>query len=200
MQLSVSGKQLDVGDALKGHVSDGLSMAVAKYFDNAIEAHVVFSRVAHRIRADISVHVGRGIIVQGHEESDDPYAAFDGATDRIAKRLRRYKSRLRDHHRRAESALEPAHQYVLAPKGEDDAAADGMDTNGGDAPVIIAESSTEIQSVTVGEAVMMLDLADMPALMFRNAAHGGLNMIYRRPDGNIGWVDPRGTRERTRSL
>jgi ribosomal subunit interface protein len=114
MHLSVSGKQLDIGDALKSHVQQGLTTTVTKYFDNAIEAHVVFSRVGHQIRSDISVHVGRGIIVQGHGESGDPYAAFDIASDRIGKRLRRYKGRLRDHHRdRAEQSDRQVAQQQL---------------------------------------------------------------------------------------
>ena len=199
MHLSVSGKQLDVGDALKSHVEQGLTTTVEKYFGNAIEAHVVFSRVAHQVRSDISVHVGRGIIVQGHDESDDPYAAFDGATDRIGKRLRRYKDRLRDHHRneaqRAEDQV--AQQYVLAAEEETALEASGME---GSNPVVIAESSTEIRTTTVGEAVMLMDLAELPAMMFRNIAHGGLNMLYRRSDGNIGWVDPRGNREKTQNI
>lgn len=199
MQLSVSGKQLDIGDALKSHVQDGLSARVTKYFGNAIEAHVVFSKVAHLIRSDISVHVGRGIIVQGHGEAADPYAAFDGASDRIGKRLRRHKGRLRNHHREQAQpvARQIAQQYVLAAGDdeEEDAATDDSAN-----PVVIAESSTEIVTVTVGEAVMILDLGDHPAMMFRNAAHGGLNMLYRRQDGNIGWVDPRGSREKTQTL
>ena len=199
MQLSVSGKQLNVGDALKSHVQQGLTTTVTKYFDNAIEAHVVFSRVAHQIRSDISVHVGRGIIVQGHGESGDAYAAFDGASDRIGKRLRRYKGRLRDHHRdRAQPAgRQLAQQYVLAGGDEEQ---EEEDANGQASPVVIAESSTEIATATVGEAVMIMDLGDHQAMMFRNAAHGGLNMLYRRPDGNIGWVDPRGSREKTQNF
>jgi ribosomal subunit interface protein len=195
MHLSVSGKQLDVGNALRSHVEQGLTATVAKYFDNAVEAHIVFSRVAHQIRSDISVHVGRGIIVQGHDESEDSYAAFDGAVDRIGKRLRRYKRRLRDHHRSRHQQTEPqlAQQYVLAAEDE----GDGEQTVEGSNPVVIAESSTEIVTTTVGEAVMIMDLAELPAMMFRNAAHGGLNMLYRRPDGNIGWIDPRGNRQKT---
>lgn len=199
MHLSVSGKQLDVGESLRAHVKEGLEAAVSKYFDNAIEGNVVLSRVAHNVRADISVHVGRGIIVQGHDESTDPYAAFDGAVERISKRLRRHKRRIRDHHRRTgdDEELQPARQYVLAgdATGQDEGPEDGNEN-----PAVIAESSTRIATATVGEAVMMLDLGDLPALMFRNAAHGGLNMVYRRPDGNIGWVDPRGNREKTQEL
>ncbi len=234
MQLSVIGKQLDVGTALKTHVSDSLTAAVAKYFPNPIEANVVISREAHLFRADIQVHAGRGIILKSEGEAEQPYPAFDSACDRIAKRLRRFKRRLRDHHGAAAADAREiivASQYILGPTedgeteagrsaGEDGtgaapdraagdrpagpAAADPHGNhdvtddhpathggNGADGAVVIAEMTTEIASLTVSEAVMRLELAELPALMFRNRAHGGLNMIYRRPDGHVGWVDPR---------
>jgi ribosomal subunit interface protein len=192
MQLSVTGKQIDVGQALRTHVGAGLEAAVGKYFDHAIEANVVFSRNAHNYQADIKVHVGRGILIQGQGTADDPYLAFNAASEHIAKRLRRHKRRLRDHHRaeRAAEALS-ALQYVLAPEPEDEA-----ETATGDGkPVVVAEMTTSIPTLTVSEAVMLMDLSDTPALMFRNSAHGGLNMVYRRGDGNVGWVDPQGSRE-----
>jgi ribosomal subunit interface protein len=193
MQLSVTGKQIDVGQALRSHVGAGLEAAVGKYFDNAIEANVVFSRTAHNYQADIKVHVGRGILIQGQGTADDPYLAFNAASEHIAKRLRRHKRRLRDHHR-AERASETlsALQYVLAPETDEDEAAAA---SGGGEPVVVAEMTTEIPLLTVSEAVMRMDLEDAPALLFRNSAHGGLNMVYRRTDGNVGWVDPQGARE-----
>jgi ribosomal subunit interface protein len=191
MQLSVTGKQIDVGQALRSHVGAGLEAAVGKYFDNAIEANVVFSRNAHNYQADIKVHVGRGILIQGQGTADDPYLAFNAASEHIAKRLRRHKRRLRDHHR-AERASETlsALQYVLAADTDDEAEAGSAGE-----PVVVAEMTTEIPLLTVSEAVMRMDLEDAPALLFRNSAHGGLNMVYRRTDGNVGWVDPRGARE-----
>jgi len=189
MQVSVSGKQLDVGEALRRHVETTLAAAVDKYFSNALDAHVVLSRHAHLYRADIAVHVGRNILVQAHSDAAEPYPAFDTAAERVAKRLRRYKRRLRDHHKRqdqAEASLE-AQQYVLAVGTDDDRE---EELANGDKPVVIAELTTSIDTMTVGEAVMRLDLAELPAMLFRNIAHGGLNMVYRRPDGNIGWVDP----------
>jgi ribosome hibernation promoting factor len=197
MQLSVTGKQIDVGQALRSHVEAGLEAAVGKYFDNAIEANVVFSRNAHNFQADIKVHVGRGILIQGQGTADDPYLAFNAASEHIAKRLRRHKRRLRDHHRvERSSEVLSALQYVLAPEADDEdetAAA----TAGAGEPVIVAEMTTEIPMLTVSEAVMRMDLEDAPALMFRNAAHGGLNMVYRRIDGNVGWVDPKGGPEQS---
>ncbi|MFI4988845.1 MAG: ribosome hibernation-promoting factor, HPF/YfiA family [Alphaproteobacteria bacterium] len=189
MKVSVSGKQLDVGDALRSHIETALVGVVDKYFGNALDAHAVLSRAAHLYRADVAVHVGRNIMVQGHAEADAPYPAFDAAAEHIAKRLRRYKRRLRDHHREQsqQAATLEAQQYILA------AAADAEEEpSGADQPVIVAELTTAIDSMTVGEAVMRLDLGDLPAMMFRNSAHGELNMVYRRPDGNVGWVDPRG--------
>ena len=200
MQISVTGRQIDVGDALRGRVETNLADSVVKYFDHAIEGNVVFSREAQGVRVDISVHVGRGIMVQGHGRAENAHTAFDGALDRIAKRLRRHKRRLRDHHRDhktslADDALQ-AQQYILSGEGEAaDEAVDNEDPpiDGGEpGPVVIAEMTTRIDSLTVGEAVMRMDLADQPALIFRNSGHGGLNVIYRRTDGNIGWIDPEG--------
>ena len=181
----------------RDHVHRHLTETVAKYFDHAIDASVVLSREAHRLRADISVHVGRGILVQGHGQADNGYAAFDGASERIAKRLRRYKRRLRDHHRKSVTPEErtPAHQYILAGSN---AAEDDAETET-DQPVVIAEMPTEIENMTVGEAVMRLELADQTAMIFRNAAHGVLNVVYRRADGNLGWIDPEGMPTKTRS-
>lgn len=190
MQLTVRGKQIDVGDALRAHVGESLDNVVGKYFGRPIEATVVLSREAHLYRAQISVHVGRGILLQSEAEADAPYPAFDAAAEHVAKRLRRYKRRLRDHHRK-DAEAEPAQQYVLAPEAED--FVEGEDGAHYE-PVVVAEMATQIPTLSVGEAVMRLDLSDAAALMFRNRAHGGLNMIYRRGDGNIGWVDPRGNR------
>lgn len=190
MQISVKGKNFDVGDSLRRHVETQLRDDVKKYFDRALHATVVFSREAHLYRADVSVHAGRGMVMQGKAVADEVHAAFDGALDRISKQLRRYKRRLRDHHkgRNTEETLQ-ALQYVIAPEKEDGEVPEDAP------PVIIAEMEAEIDSITVSEAVMRMDLADAPAVMFRNVAHGGLNVVYRRSDGNIGWIDPRGTRE-----
>ena len=193
MQLSVTGKQIDIGQSLKEHVEAGLDGAVAKYFSNALEAAVVFSRDAHEFHAEIAVHVGKGIQVQAHSSAGDPYAAFDLAADHMATRLRRYKRRLRDHHRSAkQSEAMPAQAFVLAAEPHDE-----PEDTAAEEPVVVAEMESEIPSLTVGEAIMRMDLANAPEMMFRNSAHGGLNMLYRRADGNIGWVDPRGNRERS---
>ncbi|MGF1592401.1 MAG: ribosome hibernation-promoting factor, HPF/YfiA family [Kiloniellaceae bacterium] len=192
MQLSVKGKQLDVGDALRTHVDESLSRILDKYFGDALEVTVTLSRDAHLYCAVISAHVGRGIQLEAHGEANEPYPAFDGAADRLSKRLRRYKRRLRDHNSKAvETAPLPAQQYILS---GDDPEESGEASNADGQPAVVAEMTTEIPMLTVSEAVMRMDLANLPAMMFRNSAHGGLNMIYQRSDGNIGWIDPRGNR------
>ncbi|HEU4826176.1 MAG TPA: ribosome-associated translation inhibitor RaiA [Dongiaceae bacterium] len=188
MNLTVKGKNIDVGEALRTHVAQSLDHGIAKYFGNPIEATVTFSKQTHLFSAELSVHIGRGILVHAEESADQAYAAFDLAMDHLAKRMRRYKRRLRDHHR-AETQSFRAAQYILAP--ETDEEAEPTAANGNQAPAVIAEMQTEIPTLTVGEAVMRLDLSDLKAMMFLNRAHGGLNMVYRRNDGNIGWVDPR---------
>ena len=176
---------MDVGDALKGHVEDHLSSAVTKYFMRAIDASVVFSREGRSLRADISVHPGpRGMVVQGGSESNNPYAAFDGALERISKQLRRYKRRLNSHHKCHGEDVLPAQQYVIQPVAEDEEVA--VD----DSPSIIAEMPVHFATLSVSEAVMRMGLADAPVMMFRHSATRRLNVVYRRKDGNIGWIDP----------
>ncbi len=193
MQLTINGKQLDVGDALRGYIEEQLPAVVGKYFENPTDDHVTMSKQGTDIRADVTVHVGKGILLQGHALAGDAYAAFDEATDHVGTRLRRYKRRLRAHHRdRADNSdILPALQYVLEAEAEDQSEDAGAEP---DQPVIVAEMETVIEKLTPGDAVMRMDLANLPALMFRNISHGGLNMIYRRADGNIGWIDPRGSR------
>jgi ribosomal subunit interface protein len=200
MQLTVTGKQVDVGDALRRHVETTLEAILGKYFRTAIEAHAVFAREAHLICADVSLHIGRGIVVNSSGSASDHYLAFDAAAERLAKQLRRYKRRLRDYHGKARAPAEGpemARSFVLAPIDEDaedpeeaNAAATEPVAADGAAPVVIAEMSTELPQLTVGEAVMRMDLADAPVLLFRNRSHGELNVVYRRDDGNIGWIDP----------
>lgn len=188
MQLTVKGKQLDVGESLRTHVAENLGGVAEKYFQNALEATVTFHHEAHRYGCDISVHVGRGIHVQASAEANEPYPAFDQAAEKIDSRLRRYKTRLRDHHKRMVQANEngmSATAYILEDKH------DGPEDHVKGEPAIVAELSTQIDTLTVAEAVMRMDLADVPAFMFRNAGNGGLNMVYRRKDGAIGWVDPK---------
>lgn len=204
MQLIVTGKQVDVGEALRTHVSAALDAILGKYFGSAIDAHVVFAREGYLIRAEIAVRLSRGILVNGRAAGSEFYGAFDGAAERIAKQLRRYKRRLHDHHAKnrapGETAEheERARSYILA-AGEEDAEEVAL-VGEAVAPVVIAEMSTELPQLTVGEAVMRMDLADTVFLLFRNRAHGQLNLVYRRGDGNIGWIDPSVEPDRSNSV
>ena len=185
MDISVKGKNLDVGDALRGHAEGSLGTAVSKYFERAIDASVVFTKEGRQMRADISVHPGpRGLVVQGRSESDDPYVAFDGALERISKQLRRYKRRLANHHKSGAEEGLPGSYYVIQPDHAEEEVAEESD------PVIIAEMPREIATLSVSEAVMRMDLADLPVTMFRDRTSGRLNVVYHRTDGNIGWIDP----------
>ena len=197
MHITITGKQIDVGDALRSHTQTALGDIAEKYFSNALEAHVVFSREAHLIQCDLQVHIGRGILVRSEADAGEAYAAFDIAAERIDKRLRRYKRRLRDHHaeqKERERAETLGRTYVLQ-AGEEESAPQTEDKQ---QPMVIAEMETPIPQLSVSEAVMRLDLADLPALMFTNSARGTLNVVYRRRDGNIGWIDPGLPRPRRR--
>ena len=185
MQLTVTGKQIDTNPGLHQHVEASLGAILGKYFKTAIEAHVVLSKEAHLSRAEVSIHIGRGISVNAGAVSLAPYAAFDAAAERVAKQMRRYKRRLHSHHaqpRETFEAGERAMDYLLAPFDEEAEAEEG--------PAVVAEMSTDLPSLTVSEAVMRMDLANAPVLLFRNRSHGELNLVYRRSDGNIGWIDP----------
>ena len=198
MQLTVQGKQIDVGDALRTHVTEKLEELNTKYFNHATFATVTFSKEGHGhgvFKAQIHIRIGKDIMVLADSEAGDAHAAFDSAAEKVAKQLRRYKKRLRDHHDRMEQTPEgeilKARYYTLAVEPEQ--AEETQEDDGvplGDDPVIVAEISTDIQTMSVSDAVMRMDLAGKSALLFRNAKHNELNMVYRRPDGNIGWVDP----------
>jgi len=203
MQITVSGKQLDLSDALCGRVTAHLDNIATKYFGHALEAEVTFSRARSFFTCDINLHAGRGLRLRGEGEALDANTAFDDAAEHIAKRLRRYRRRVNEHARDLANRERPeaARQFVLAQgeadgeadqvngAAEDGAAADGSPANGNSATVI-AEQAAEINWLSVDEAVMQMDLADQPLLMFRNRQSGTLNVVYRRSDGNIGWIDP----------
>lgn len=190
MHIQVNGKHIDVGDALRGHVEDRIEAAVGKYSDRPVNATVTFSRDRHIFKCDASVHLATGLTAQAHASADEIYAALDQGVERIEKQLRRYKRRLKDHHNKRQHdpiAAMAAQSYVLENREEDDSA----DEAGGEAlPPIVAETRMDIQSLSVGEAVMQMELASKPFLMFRNDANGRLNVVFHREDGNIGWIDP----------
>ncbi len=185
MQINVVGKHIDIGDALKGHVEANLSEYIGKYFSRPSQAHVVFSREGSTFRCDCVVHLDSGMILRSSGLSGDIYASFDEAAERITKRTRRYKRRLKNHHNTKQAVNEVAAlDYVIA--AENDAGEEPEDLQ----PVIVAETVTHIRRLSVGDAVMQLDLADAPVVVFRREVDGELNVVYRRPDGNIGWIDP----------
>jgi len=191
MRIQVSGKHIDVGDALRSHVEDRLPDAISKYFDRPVEAAVIFSRDRHEFVADISVHLPTGLSVQAKAKATEVYAAFDGATERMEKQLRRYKRRLREHRGpgAGEALAAAAQSYIIAGGDhEDDQEPETLQ------PVIIAEMATTVPHLSVGEAVMHMELSGGLVLVFRNEAHGGVNVVYMRDDGNIGWVDPHNDR------
>ncbi len=193
MQITVSGKQVDLSDALRTRVSEHLDTIAGKYFDHALEANVTFSRARSFFCCDINVHAGRGLILRGEGEAADAHSAFDDAAEHIAKRLRRYRRRVNEHARDIANRERPesGRQYVLRQDEDLPAQADG---HAAAFATVIAEATTEIATLSVGEAVMRMDLADQQVLMFRNSASGELNVVYRRGDGHIGWIDPAGKR------
>lgn len=196
MQLSVKGQHVDVGDALRTHVQNKLELVSSKYFNRVTDASVTFGREAqHLFTVHVTFHVGHGVKVQAAGKHTDAYIAFDEASERLAKQLRRYKNRLRDHHERLEKvpdeSLLKARDYVLqAVAAPAESEHDDTPEEAHAEPVIVAEMTTHIQAMSVSEAVMRMDLADQDFMLFKNPKNGALNIVYRRPDGNIGWMDP----------
>jgi ribosomal subunit interface protein len=193
MQITVSGKQVELSDALRTRVADQLDVITNKYFDHALEAHVTFGRARTFFTCDINVHAGRGLTLRGEGEAADANSAFDDAAEHIAKRLRRYRRRVNDHARDLAHRARPqaARQYTLMEESETNEAPTGSDE--GAYATVIAETHAEINFLSVGEAVMRMDLADQQVMMFRNSATGELNVVYRRADGHVGWIDPTAT-------
>ncbi len=187
MRYQISGKQIDIGEALTSHVETELSEVVKKYAERPTDAQVVFSRSAHEYVCETTVHLSTGLNAQAKAHATEIYAAFDGCAEKMEKQLRRYKRRLKDHHRERAEPVElfGAPSYILASEDQaDDAEPDTLQ------PMIVAEMETKIPSLSVGEAVMQMELAGAPVLVFRNETKDGLNVVYHRDDGNIGWIDP----------
>jgi ribosomal subunit interface protein len=193
MQVQVSGKHVDVGEALRTRISDDLLTSIGKYFERGGDADVVLSRDGHGFRIDCVVTLASGQQLQSHGLGGDAHGAFDQALSKIETRIRRYKRRLKSHSGAAEAkAAEVAASYVLrAPLGDEDLEEwEEADEGQPPAAMVIAESQAELKTMTVSMAVMELDLTGEAAIVFRNAAHGGLSVVHRRSDGNIGWIDP----------
>ncbi|CUH51581.1 ribosome hibernation-promoting factor, HPF/YfiA family [Shimia marina] len=187
MRYQITGKQIDVGDALQTHVKTELGSVLEKYAGRPTDATVTFSKHAHEYMCEATVHLSTGLTAQAKAHSTEIYAAFDGCAEKMDKQLRRYKRRLKDHHKERQDPVEllGASSYILAPEAEEhEAEPDTLQ------PVIVAEMETKIPSLSVGEAVMQMELAGSPVLVFKNESKNGLNVVYRREDGNIGWIDP----------
>jgi len=186
MALRVSGKNMDVGEALREKAQDYFETVVGKYFDGGYEGHMTLSPEGFGFRADCAIHLDSGALLKASASAPDAVAAYTEMADHIAKRLRRYKRKLKGQRRTGDAAegSVPVQAYVLqAPEGHEEVAEDFS-------PPIIAESTANLRQLSVGEAVMELDLAQHDVLVFRHAGHGGVNVVYRRADGNIGWIDP----------
>jgi ribosomal subunit interface protein len=194
MRIQVAGRQIDVGEALRTRIEGELAQGVGKYFSRATDAVVTVAKNGGSgVNVDCTVHLASGISLQSEGHGGDAHSAFDDALTKLEKRVRRYKRRLKNHHADNKSPLpaEDATAYVLAPLGdESDAEADAEAEEHERAPLVIAETRVPVRTMTVSTAVMQLDLTNNPALLFRNAASGALNLVYRRGDGNIGWIDP----------
>jgi ribosomal subunit interface protein len=197
MPFRVSGKNIDVGEALRGRVSARIADALGKYFDGGYSGHVTVGKEGFGFRTECAVHLDSGITLQAEGTAADAYASADQAAIRIEKRLRRYHRRLKGRQMtRADgvpSELAPgarapdvaAPSYVIAAPEHD-----GEDEITEFSPVIIAESTTALKQLSVSDAVMELDMTGAPVVVFRHAGHGRINLVYRRPDGHIGWIDP----------
>ncbi|SHL32104.1 ribosome hibernation-promoting factor, HPF/YfiA family [Roseibium suaedae] len=187
MTLRISGKNVDVGDALRTHVTDRIEDALSKYFAGGYTGHVTLSREGTGFKSECSLHLDTGIVLQVSAQDQEPRLSFDLAADKIEKRLRRYKRKLKDHHgpssASAREAFEAASYVLASTEDEEELPADFN-------PLVIAETSAKVRTLTVGMAVMELDLTEAPVVLFKNAANGGVNVVYRRSDGNIGWIDP----------
>ena len=188
MRYTISGKHMDVGEALTSHVKAELGETIDKYSQRPTDATITFSREAHQHTCDAVVHLSTGLTVQAKGAAPEVYAAFEACREKMDKQLRRYKRRLKDHHKERQEpvAFEQAGLYVLAADEDEWEARDS-----GIQPMIIAEMETRVPTLSVGDAVMQMELAGTPLLVFRNEKHGGVNVVHRREDGNVGWIDPR---------
>jgi ribosomal subunit interface protein len=183
MGLRISGKSVDIGESFRALAEGRIGDAVEKYFDGGFTGHVTVEREGSGFKTECLVHLDTGIVLRGEGRGQDVHASFDQAAEHVEKRLRRYKRRLKDHHHTRHDDVVPATEYVIAaPDQDEDATAED--------PTIIAEQTTDLETMTVGSAVMAMDLSDAQVKVFRHAGHGGVNIVYRRSDGHIGWIDP----------
>jgi ribosomal subunit interface protein len=182
MTIQVTGKNLDVGEALRGYVQERVQHTVEKYIGRVPSGHVRVEKEHGEFRTNCTIHLWQGMSLEAHGVAGDAYQSADRACERLERRVRRYKGRLKRHGPAREET--PAASYVLKSPLEDEEESDA------DNPIIVAESETVVHEMAVSDAVMQMDLSDRPFLLFRNAKHGEINVVYRRDDGNVGWIDP----------
>lgn len=188
MRYQITGKQIDIGKALQTHVKTEMGEVFEKYAGRPTDANIIFSKSGHEFVCEAVVHLSTGLTAQAKGKDTEIYAAFDSASEKMEKQLRRYKRRLKDHHKERSQPVElsDAGSYILAASTEsEEQEPEGVSS------MIVAEMETKIPELSVGEAVMQMEIADAPVLVFRNEGHSGINVVYRREDGNIGWIDPR---------
>ena len=194
MTLQVTGKNVEAGEAFKVYITEKLGDSLEKYIGPEISGHIRLEKERGRFRTDCSIRLKTGLLLESHGEGGDAYASADAAVERMDKRLRRYKRRLKSHHNgQARQQLAPeftANDFTVRADEDDGDVHVALSEH----PVIIAEEERGIKELAVSEAVMQLDLTDRSCLVFRNAAHGGLNVVYRRGDGHIGWIDAKGVK------
>ena len=187
MRYQISGKQIDIGNALQTYVQDELNGIVQKYAERPTDANIIFSKSGSEFVCEATVHLSTGLTASAKAHAHEIHAAFDRTAEKMEKQLRRYKRRLKDHHQVRSEPVEyfGASSYILASEQEtEDSEPETLQ------PMIVAEMEARIQELSVGEAVMQMELAGAPVLVFRNEGNNGLNVVYRRDDGNIGWIDP----------
>ncbi len=189
MQYNICGRHIHIGENLNAHVKQHLDQIVGKYAARPTSAHITFSKSARQLTCEVTVHLSTGLSAQAKSNAVEIYAAFDSCCEKLEKQLRRYKRRLKNHHKTRSSPIESIEvpSYILESHDEHVE----VDEPESLQPVIIAEIETKVPTLIVGEAVMQMELSGASVLVFRNQAHNGVNVVYRRDDGNIGWIDPR---------
>jgi ribosomal subunit interface protein len=189
MTLRVSGKNLDIGEALRQHILEKVEATVARYFGGSVGGHVVMTREGFGYRSDCTLRLSSGVSLHAEGRGREPYLCFDQAADKIERRLRRYKTRLKTHAGLPGAGLGRVANYVVEPPQEDEEPAGGFN------PVVVAEGTEELKSLSIASAVAELDLTGAPVVVFEHAVSGRVNVVYRRRDGAIGWLDPQASRD-----
>ncbi|MBA4249076.1 MAG: ribosomal subunit interface protein [Candidatus Puniceispirillum sp.] len=184
MAIVISGKQMDLGESLRSHIENDITTTVSRYIDGDIDATVTVSKDTHAFRTDIQIHVGKHIDVHANGNDADAHKSVEVALSKLDAQIRRYKTRLLNMRRKKDDhskIVETVQKFIVQRQEED---------NVEDNPLVIAEVPKEILTLTVGDAVMKMDLSEYPVLVFKNAANDQINVVYKRPDNNIGWIDP----------